>query len=153
MSHSTWQGISILKMFYIVIVSQALRSSNANRFFALSQAKPSVMTSLSRIFLFALVLSKAFANPLQQMEPANKSLTNIGVDAFPNTLRELAASPDATVNPGSLYAPGDSLDRPGSTTVTSWLALADSNGSPAALSNEIWPLAVEKNPNARLRLR
>ena len=133
-------------MFYIVIVSQALRSLNANRFFALSQAKLSVMTSFSRIFLFALVLSKAFANPLQQMEPSQQIYYDIGVDAFPNTLGELAASPDASANPGSLYATGDSLDRPGSTTVTSWLALADSNGSPAAKSNEIWQQAVEEKP-------
>lgn len=99
------------------------------------------MTSVSRIFLFALVLSKAFANPLQEIEPSQQISYDIGVDAFPNTLRELAASPPgATANPGSLYATGDSLDQPGS-TVTSWL-VADSNGSPAAKSNDVWQQAV-----------
>lgn len=115
------------------------------------------MTLLSRIFLFGFVLSiKAFANPLQQIEPSQQISYDIGVvDAFPNTitLRELAASPDdATANdPGSLYATtGDSLhDRPGSITVTSsWqLALADSNGSPAvAKSNEIWQQQAAEKP-------
>lgn len=111
------------------------------------------MTLFSRISLFALVLSyKAFANPLQQAEPSQQISDDIGVDAFPNTdtLRELAVSPDdATANPGSLYAAtGDSLDRPGSTTVTSWqLALADSNGSPAvAKSNEIWQQQAVETP-------
>lgn len=102
------------------------------------------MTSVSRRFLFALVLSKALANHLQQIEPSQQISSDIGVDAFPNTLqRELAASPGATANPGSLYATGDSLDQPGS-TVTSWL-VADSNGSPAAKTNDIWQQAAAGN--------
>lgn len=98
------------------------------------------MASVSRIFLFVLVLSKAFANPLQQIEPSQQISYDIGVDAFPNTLRELAASPGATAIPGSLYATGDSLDQPGS-TVTPWLVV-DSNVSPAAKSNDVWQQAV-----------
>lgn len=104
------------------------------------------MTLVFRIFLLDLVLSKAFANPLQQNEPSQQISYDTGVDAFPDTLRELAASPGATANPGNLYATGHSLDQPGS-TVTSWL-VADSNGSPAAKSNDIWQQALENSQHS-----
>lgn len=146
MSHGTWQGILILKMSYDVCHCSPSVFQNANHFFALSQAKLFVMTSVSRIFLLALVLSKAFANPLQQNEPSQQISYDIGVDAFPDTLHELAALPCTTANSGSLYATGDSLDQPGS-TVTPWL-VADSNGSSAAKSNDIWQQAVENREHS-----
>lgn len=100
------------------------------------------MTSVSHIFLFALVLSKAFANPLQQNEGSQLISYDISVGAIPNTLRELAALPGAIANPESQYATADSLDQPGS-TVTSW-PVADSNEAPAAKSNDVWQQPVEK---------
>lgn len=99
------------------------------------------MTSASRILLLALALPKAFANPAQHNEPRLIS-DDISVDAIPNNLQELAASPDAIANPGNQYATVDSTDQLGSIG-TSW-SVADSNGSPTAKSNDIWQQPVEK---------
>lgn len=133
--------------YYVVIIVAPPSFQMQITFSLFPKPKLFVMTtSVSRIFLLALVLSKAFANPLQQNEPSQQISYDIGVDASPDTSRELAALPGATANPGSLYATGDSLDQPG-LAVTSWL-VAESNGSPVAKSNDIWQQAVENHEHS-----
>lgn len=138
------KACSILELFSLVIMVSLLLSIANHSFAFPSFAKLSclVMTSVSRIFLLALVLSKALANPVQQNEPSLLISDDISVGAIPNTLREPTASRDAIANPGNQYATSDSLDQFGSTG-TSW-SEAGSNGSPAAKSNDIWQQPVEK---------